>query len=339
MESVRPATPYAALYYRSLQRQLLKSKQVDRVPSKVIYLSSKSIFELKWWTSSSGFAANCSAPLREPGPTVEIWSDSNMRMGGARNSRGQYFQRSWDPSDLQGDPHINILELRAAKEALLALSIPGDRVRFHIDNRSACAYIRHQGGTKSTFLSQEAVDMWQQAISRNITILTPHWISSKENAEADFLSRNDLSQWEFYLKPEIFKLIQNVFKIQPTLDAFASRETAQLSRYMSWLPDKAAVAQDALLNEWDHITYLFPPVPLLFKVLGKVKEQGILAILICPRWPSALWWTMLEEMLLQPLLSLPHYREALQTLDGKPVKPYMEPLIAAHVSGNILGRV
>ena len=159
MESVRPATPYAALYYRSLQRQLLKSKQVERVPSKVIYLNSKSIFELKWWTSSSGFAANCSAPLREPGPTVEIWSDSNMSMGGARNSRGQYFQRSWDTSDLQGDPHINILELRAAKEALLALSIPGDRVRFHIDNRSACAYIRHQGGTKSTFLSKEVVDM------------------------------------------------------------------------------------------------------------------------------------------------------------------------------------
>ena len=145
MESVRPATPYAALYYRSLQCQPLKS---------------------------------------------------NMRIGAARNSRGQYFQLSWDPADL-------ILELRAAKEALLALSTPGDRVRFHIDNRSACACIRDQGGTKSTFLSKEAVDMWQQAIFRNTTILIPHWISSEENAEADFLSRNDLSQWDFYFEPEI----------------------------------------------------------------------------------------------------------------------------------------
>ena len=112
------------------------------------------------------------------------------------------------------------------------------------------------------------------------------------------------------------KFIQDIFKIQPTLDAFASKETAQLSHYMSWLPDKAAVAQDALLNKWDQIFHLFPPVPLQFKVLGKVKEQEIQAILICPKWPSALWWTMLEEMLLQPLISLPHYRVALQTLNG-----------------------
>ena len=74
------------------------------------------------------------------------------------------------------------------------LKAEGDRVRLHIDNRAACSYIRRQGGTKSSILSTEACSLWQEAFKKNITILTPHWLSSKDNASPDFLSRNDLDQ-------------------------------------------------------------------------------------------------------------------------------------------------
>ena len=333
MESVRPSTVLAALHYRSLQRQLLKTKRISRRPRQIILLSQKSLLELQWWVTPSGFAGNCSTTIREPAATVDIWTDATMEMGGAHNSRGEFVQRCWDNQELSSDLHINLLELRAARESLLPLTVPGDKVRLHLDNTTACAYIRRQGGTRSSMLSREACLLWEEALDRDITLLSPQWLSTKENTSADFLSRNLLSQWEFKLTEELFQLILDSFQLKPTLDAFASQITTQLPRYMSWYPDRQAVARDALLHQWDQITYLFPPVPLLMKVLQKILQEGIRAILVCPHWPTALWWPVLMNMLVEPLLPLPHYRQAVYVVEGGPVQPYLDPLVAVHLLG------
>ena len=333
MESVRPSTPLASLHYRHLQRQLIVAKRHVRRPRKLIHLTQRSLTNLKWWVSPAGFAGNCSTFLREPSPTLEIWSDANMVMGGARCSRGRWLQRAWTPSEMELDPHINLLELRAAKEGL-SLASPGDMVRLHLDSTTACSYIRRQGGTRSLSLSREACLLWTQALSNNITLLTPHWLSSKDNAEADFLTRNKLSQWEFRLAQGLFQQILETFQVSPTLDAFASMATAQLPRYMTWYPDTEAVARDALLHKWDPVTYLFPPVPLMLKVLQRVRDQKIRAVLVCPHWPTSMWWPLVLDMMVEPLLPLPYYQQALVTVDGGPVQPYMEPLVAIHLSGS-----
>ena len=83
MESVRPCTRLAALHYRPLQRQLLHAKVGRRVPGDIILLSSKSMKALAWWVSPVGFFSNCTAPIREPSATLDIWTDANMTMGGA----------------------------------------------------------------------------------------------------------------------------------------------------------------------------------------------------------------------------------------------------------------
>ena len=219
---------------------------------------------------------------------------------------------------------------------MLALAEPGDSVRLHIDNRTAAAYIQCQGGTKCNVLSQEALLLWEQAVSRDITLLTPHWIPTEENTAADFLSRYDMSLWEVMLDRETFSAILNHFRLQPTLDVFASRSTAQLSRYMSWERDPHAVAQDALIQPWDPVSYLFPPVPLLPKVIRQVKDQGIRAIMVCPQWPSALWWVSMTKMMVEPPLKLPYYKRCVRTLDNSPVRPYLDPLVALHISGKSL---
>ena len=121
--------------------------------------------------------------------------------------------------------------------------------------------------------------------------------------------------------------------VYPTLDAFASSQTAQLPRFISWYPESRAVARDALLAVWDPVTYLFPPIPLMTRVLQEVQSQGVEAILICPRWPSALWWTLVTELLVDPPLTLPYYLQAVKTVDGSPVKCYLDPLVACHISG------
>ena len=49
------------------------------------------------------------------------------------------MQREW--SDLEKTEHINLLELRAAREAALKFAKPYDKVRLHVDSKVACAYI------------------------------------------------------------------------------------------------------------------------------------------------------------------------------------------------------
>ena len=75
--------------------------------------------------------------------------------------------------------HINFLEIKAAKEAVFDLALPGDKIRLHVDSKVACAYILKQGGTRSNILSREACKLWNGILDQNITILTPHWISSR----------------------------------------------------------------------------------------------------------------------------------------------------------------
>ena len=135
-------------------------------------MSSETTASLAWWVSPARFVANASVPFGELDPTVEIWTDASLEHGG-HSFHGGFAQRSWTSSDLADDPSIYLLETRAAHESMVALSEPGDRVRLHFDNRTAAAYIRCQGGTRSNVLSQEALLLWEQAVSRDVTLLPP----------------------------------------------------------------------------------------------------------------------------------------------------------------------
>ena len=131
MESMRPVTPLAAFNYRHLQKQLLVAKMPNRVATKVINLTQESKGNLIWWVKPTGFLSNCTANLREPPPNLHIWSDASMMGCGGHDSLGNYFQREWSPAELSQKPHINLLELRAAKESIANFASSGHDFRFH----------------------------------------------------------------------------------------------------------------------------------------------------------------------------------------------------------------
>ena len=120
------------------------------------------------WVSLAGFAANASVPVGELDPTVEFWTDISLEHGGGLSSLGDFVQRSWT-----SDPSTNLLETRAACESVMTLSEPGDLVMLHIANRIAAAYIRSQGDSRSNVLSQEALLLWEWAVSRYVPFLPP----------------------------------------------------------------------------------------------------------------------------------------------------------------------
>ena len=92
MESVRPVTPHAALHYRAVQKLLNKAHSGGRNPKQIVPLSFKAIWELKWWVPLSGFASNCTSPIQEKSPTLNIWSDASLYQGGSHSRTGEYFQ-------------------------------------------------------------------------------------------------------------------------------------------------------------------------------------------------------------------------------------------------------
>ena len=104
---------------------------------------------------------------------------------------------------------------------------------------------------------------------------------------------------------------------------------------MSWYHDDEAVGQDALLCPWDEMTWLFPHVPLLAKVVNKVKRENISAILICPHWPSSVWWLQVKELVVRPALPLPNFRQITRSTAGGEVQVYLDPLEALLISGKV----
>ena len=99
---------------------------------------------------------------------------------------------------------------------------------------------------------------------------------------------------------------------------------------MSWYPDHQAVAQDALIQQWDQVSYLFPPVPLIPKSLQKIMKEKLEVVMIVPHWPTAIWWSLIQEMLVVPLLPLPNYKTILIKETNADL-PYLSPLVAVHL--------
>merc|ERR1712002_951499 len=138
--STTPDVWKAPLHYRYLQSALLFSLRKGRNKQRSVQLSHPCIVrDLEWWASGD-MRANTVSPWWPPNPTIHIWSDASKYAGGAHTDSGLHFQRSW--SEKESRKHINRLELRAARYALLELASPGDVVQLHLDNMMAIAFIR-----------------------------------------------------------------------------------------------------------------------------------------------------------------------------------------------------
>ena len=92
-----------------------------------------------------------------------------------------------------------------------------------------------------------------------------------------------------------------------TLDLFATRLNAQVPRYVSRFPDPGAVSVDAFRQDIrKERAYANPPFNLITRLLAMVKRQRASLTVVLPAWEAQPWWPMLAEMLVAPLIRLPH---------------------------------
>ena len=99
----------------------------------------------------------------------------------------------------------------------------------------------------------------------------------------------------------------------PSIDLFATCLNAKLPLYCSLVPDPQAVFQDAFRHPWDDLDlYVFPPFPLVGRVIARVRESSHVAMtLVAPLWPEE-WFADLLLLLTQPPVTLPWWDSLLR---------------------------
>ena len=230
---------------------------------------------------------------------------------------GLLFHGVW--TENQTRLQINVLEMKAIFLSLsrAAHKVKNSTVLVSTDNTTVVAYIRRQGGTHSTELSEEAWNVLNLCLAHNIQLLVKH-IPGRFNTLADRMSRVDKPiSTEWSLNQEIANKIFQIMDF-PSIDLFATRLNHRLPFYVSPIPDQKALSIDALTIDWNHIhAYGFPPFHLIPAVINKVRLSQCKIVLIAPLWPDRPWFPELLGLLVSPPVSLPVIPNLLAQLKGR----------------------
>lgn len=76
----------------------------------------------------------------------------------------------------------------------------------------------------------------------------------------------------------------SLLQAHPDIDLFTSRTNKQLDHHVSYRPDPNTYAVDAFPLCWHDLDfYAFPPFSIISQVLGKVKREGAMGVVVVPR--------------------------------------------------------
>ena len=192
-----------------------------------------------------------------------------------------------------------------------------------LDNTNAVSWINKMGTSHSESGNRLTFTVWEWCRKRGVWISAAH-IPGVLNTEVDEESRKINSNSEWKLDSRVLQSTLTQLEFTPSVDLFASRLNAQYECYVSFRPDPEAFAVDAFSLSWQSLDfYAFPPFSVITRVLQKVRRDRAEGIIVVPRWPTQVWWPVLQAMtvgtpILLPnktsLLSLPRHPGTRHTL-------------------------
>lgn len=237
--------------------------------------------DLRWWENSLvdkvGFVRSTKFDLT-------IYTDASNSGWGATNGINSVWG-FWSVE--QTHWHINYKELYTILLAIDTLpNVPDNaQILLRVDNTTAISYINKMGGVRHAKYNKLARIIWQRAEARNI-FLFASYISSKDNSEADALSRVSNLDTEWELCRTAFNYVVERLR-KPEIDLFANNHNAKCERYFSRFPDSQAIEVDAFTAVWSpYFFYAFPPFALIARSLSKIKTEQATGIIVVPDWPS-----------------------------------------------------
>jgi hypothetical protein len=123
----------------------------------------------------------------------------------------------------------------------------------------------------------------------------------------------------------------------PQIDIFAFRQLAQTSRFFSWDAADAPEAINALSQRLDfELAFLFPPIPLLKRVIRKLERSRGTFLLVTPYWDTQTWFASLQALHVEDVRCLPFSDDLIDLTTGEP-PPNLERLFL--VVWKILGGI
>ncbi|XP_064113206.1 uncharacterized protein LOC135219920 [Macrobrachium nipponense] len=228
ISSIEQFVSLGRLHLRPLQFYLNRNwKRKEQRLSDTFPISAEVKKDLIWWLDPAKLGEGVS--LQQLNPQLILFSDASDLGWGATLGNREISGR-W--SETERNWHINKKELMAAFLALQAFEecVAGKVVEISMDNVTALAYVRKQGGTHSFSLNETAKNLLLWAKDRNIVLQT-RFVQGELNVRADLLSRrNQVLPTEWTLKLEVCELLWRLWG-QPSIDLFATNKTRRMQTF------------------------------------------------------------------------------------------------------------
>jgi hypothetical protein len=218
---------------------------------------------------------------------------------------------------------------------ILPTSTHQTSILWRIDNTAALAHIRKEGGLRGRALLEEAKRILLLAHQRQLRLL-PAFIPSEENLQADAASRFQLVP-DWHLAPTVFLQILSLWG-PPQIDLFSSCQLTQMLRFMSWRAADSLEAIDALSMRWNFmLAFLFPPIPLLKRVIRKLELSRGMFLLVTPYWEAQTWFASLQALQVEDVRRLPYSDDLIINLTTREPPPNLERLylVVWKISGGL----
>ena len=233
-----------------------------------------------------------------------MYCDASLSGWGCWSTLGKEAFGGWSSSE--SEFHINVLECKSVLFGFQCFfrHTFNCSILIRSDSSTVVAYINNQGGS-SPILCDLALELWDFCIKRNISILASH-LSGVSNTRADRLSRIQHSDHTYFLTQSCFDDILDVLPFPLKIDCFASRLNFKIKNFISRYCDPLSSWVNAFSTKWSDYVYLFPPYPIINKVISKfISDKTGHGLLICPYWPSQSWFPSLLDLLIAPPFLLP----------------------------------
>ena len=325
IQSVSEAVLPQRLYARPILRALRSSLRRCKDYSARVHFSEEAISNLHWLHNNiyRWNGARWSPPPSPP--LITIITDASPYAWGAilRIMGCLDLHTSGFFSLAEGRRWQNIREALGVKYAVQAFwaellqraaeatKLDPLRILIKQDNMSVVSYIRKMGGPKEE-LSTVVEPILQEGLMHHMRYLS-EWMPGTEmpaDAWSRELALHDTADWE--VDPRIFAEITRKLNFLPTLDLFASRLNRKCDRYYSFRCDPGCEGVDALSDDkcWRNVAaYAAPPPHLIPRMLQKIRADRARVLVFLPLWPLTLWWNLLQELRVKPLLMIPLHDE------------------------------